>query len=75
MSKFIESIIECPFYVKEGEGFILCEGVIKNTTSRQEFKSDYEKSKFETEVCSVKCGKNCFHHRNLATLYEKGLKA
>ena len=31
MSKLIEGKIECPFYIKEGEYFIRCEGVLKNT--------------------------------------------
>ena len=73
MSKTIESLIECPFYISEGTGFVICEGAIKGTTAKQEFKNNSDKAKYEAEVCSVNCGKKCNHYRNVATLYEKGV--
>ena len=31
MSKMIEGRIECPFYLKEGDSFIACEGILNGT--------------------------------------------
>lgn len=74
MSKTIESIIECPFYLKEGEKFISCEGVLDNTSSTHRFNSNDEKKKYEFSVCCVNGGKKCKHHRAVSVLYERGLR-
>lgn len=75
MSKKIESNIECPFYLKEGDKFIACEGVLKGTRCVHKFSSNVEKRDYENNVCSVNCGKKCYHYRAVATLYERGIFA
>jgi hypothetical protein len=75
MSKSIEGAIECPFYLEEGKGFIKCEGVLQDTVCTHSFNTDVEKRKFEISVCSVFGGKRCSHHRAVATLYDKGVRA
>lgn len=73
MSKFIESQIECPFYVKEGERFISCEGLLENTSvTTHRFKSDAEKRNHQLSVCCSNSGKKCPHYRNISLLYERG---
>ncbi len=74
MAKFIEGQIECPFYISEGEGFITCEGLIRNTVSIQRFKTDKMKACHEVGVCSVNGGKNCMHYKNIFDLYERGVR-
>ncbi len=74
MSKFIESLIECPFYIKEGNCFIACEGLIEKTVCSQSFKKNSDKTEYETKICSVNGGKGCTHHRSVALLYEKGIR-
>ncbi len=75
MSKQIESSIECPFYIKEGDKSITCEGVIKDTTCVHRFSSQEEKAKHEVRVCSNNCGKKCYHYRTLSVMYERGVLA
>ncbi len=74
MSKSIEGIIECPFYLKEGELFITCEGVLENTSTTHRFKTNDEKLCYERNVCSVCGGKKCQHYRNVSLLYERGIR-
>lgn len=74
MPKFIEGHIECPFYISEGNRFITCEGLIKDTVSIQKFKTDKLKVCHETGVCSVNGGKNCIHYKNILALYERGVR-
>lgn len=73
MSKAIEERIECPFYLEEGTGYIICEGLVKNTRCINTFRSDAEKVVHEEMVCSVNCGKKCNHYRSLSVLYERGI--
>ncbi len=75
MSKSIEGMIECPFYLEEGKNFIKCEGVLNGTDCTHQFKNTAEKFNFETSVCSVMGGRKCAHHRSVALLYDKGLRA
>ncbi len=75
MSKQIESVIECPFYLKEGKGFITCEGVLSKKACKHTFPTDEEKRKYEIDYCSVKGGRNCPHYRAVSTLYETGKRA
>ncbi|MBE6747900.1 MAG: hypothetical protein E7557_01565 [Ruminococcaceae bacterium] len=75
MSKSIEGAIECPFYLEEGKGFIKCEGVLNGTVCTHSFSDNAKKSEFEASVCSVFGGKRCAHHRAVAILYDKGLRA
>lgn len=74
MSKPIESVIECPFYIKENKYCIFCEGIIKNTIAQQIFRTDYEKNNYEVYVCSENNGANCPHNQMLMTLYEEGAR-
>lgn len=75
MSKMIEGMVECPFYIKEGKGFIDCEGIIEKTISTHRFKSDMDKKNYEYQVCCVNGGKKCPHFRNVSVLYERGERA
>lgn len=73
MSKFIESMVECPFYVKEGERFVSCEGLLADTSvTTHRFKSNEDKRKYQLSVCCVNSGKKCPHYRNISLLYERG---
>lgn len=74
MSKVIEGIIECPFYIKEGERFIVCEGVIDGTVSVQRFKTMTEKQKYEIKTCGCRGGSKCPHYKSVHSLYDKGLR-
>lgn len=74
MAKPIEGKIECPFYIKEGERFIRCEGVLKGTQCIHRFLTNAQKESFEECICSVFGGKNCPHHRSVAILYEKEVR-
>lgn len=73
MSKSIEEAIECPFYIAEGEDFIICEGLLKNTKSINRFPSKALKRLQEETVCSHNCGKKCNHYRAVSLLYERGI--
>ncbi len=74
MSKTIEGIIECPFYIKEGERFITCEGLFENSSTTHRFETNDIKRCYEFEYCGVNGGKKCPHYRNIALLYERGLR-
>ncbi len=74
MSKMIEGRIECPFYLKEGDGFIACEGVLAGTRCIHQFKSNSHKRSYEIAVCSSGGGKKCHHYRTVSLLYERGIK-
>lgn len=75
MSKLIEGQIECPFYIKEGDAFIACEGIVDGTTSVHRFKNNIKKAEYENKVCSCNGGRGCLHYRTVHTLYDKGLRA
>ncbi len=72
MSKSIEGIIECPFYIKEGECFITCEGLLENTSVTHRFSTNEEKRCHEFDFCSIRGGKKCPHFRSVSLLYERG---
>ena len=71
MAKFIERLIECPFYLGEGDKFINCEGE-DGKKHTQLFNSNIEKSGYEKTVCSVDGGKGCSHYKLIDRLYENG---
>lgn len=71
MAKFIERLIECPFYLGEGDKFINCEGEAGKKYS-QLFDDNKEKSKYERSVCSVDGGRTCEHYKKINRLYERG---
>lgn len=75
MSKSIEEAIECPFYIAEGDNFIICEGLVKNVKCVNKFRSKTEKRIQEETVCSKNCGKKCNHYRAVSLLYERGILA
>ena len=68
------ALIECPFFVACGERYIVCEGLIKGTEDRHNFKNAVEKNGYEKNVCSQNCGKSCLHYKRVNELYEKGLR-
>lgn len=71
MAKFIERLIECPFYMGEGDKFINCEGE-DGKKHAQLFNSNTEKSEYEKTVCSVAGGRNCAHYKLINQLYASG---
>lgn len=75
MSKLIEGRIECPFYIKEGNSFIKCEGGINGTECIHTFRDNVEKSKYENNVCSKFGGRRCEYYRMVAAMYEVGKRA
>lgn len=74
MSKMIEGRIECPFYLKEGESYIACEGVLNGTKCFHKFPNDKQKRCYEIAICCVSGGRNCQHYRTVSLLYERGIK-
>lgn len=74
MSKLIEGKIECPYYLKEGNGFIKCEGCIRGTECVHRFHSDAQKVRYEEKVCSNLGGRSCEHYRVVSRLYETGVR-
>ena len=71
MAKFIERLIECPFYMGEGGKFINCEGEDGKKYTRL-FDNNAEKSEYEKGVCSVEGGRACSHYKKINRLYENG---
>ncbi len=74
MSKYLDSIVECPFYVEEGSCSITCEGLIQGAESTHIFKNNSMKVEHIVNVCGKNCGKSCYHYRMLSQLYERGLR-
>lgn len=74
MSKMIESLIECPFYLKEGERFINCEGLFEDTTVTHKFSTENKKREYEYKVCCANGGRKCPHFKNVSLLYERGVR-
>ena len=75
MSKFIEAMIECPFYLNEGKRHITCEGIVPGSDCIHRFENEYKKRNYETDVCSCNGGKKCQYYTTLSLLYERGVKA
>ena len=71
MAKFIERLIECPFYLGEGNKFINCEGK-DGKKHTQVFCDNKQKSEYEKSVCSIDGGRTCEHYRVISRLYERG---
>ncbi len=71
MAKFIERLIECPFYLGEGDKFINCEGE-DGKKYTQTFDSNAKKSEYEKGVCSTYGGRTCSHYKTINRLYETG---
>ena len=71
MAKFIERLIECPFYMGEGDKFINCEGE-DGKKYTQLFDNNAGKSEYEKGVCSVNGGRACSHYKKINRLYESG---
>ena len=53
MSKFIDGMIECPFYLKEGERFIACEGILSGAHCCHKFDNETEKMTKTPESLTV----------------------
>lgn len=71
MAKFIERLIECPFYLGEGDRFINCEGE-NGKKHIKAFDNNTQKSEYEKGVCSVDGGRAYNHHKKINWLYECG---
>ena len=74
MSKNIDGMVECPFYIAESKLSITCEGVVNNSQCVHKFPDYAQKSLHEINYCCCSGGRKCMHYRNVALLYERGLK-
>ena len=68
--KPIENYIECPFYLREKEKEIFCEGLIENTIVIHHFETNKLKKEHERNVCSIKLGKKCPHYQAVNSKYQ-----
>ncbi len=71
MAKFIERLIECPFYLGEGDKLINCEGENGKKYIRI-FDNNIDIAEHEKGVCSVDGGRGCSHYKKINRLYECG---
>lgn len=67
--KSIENYIECPFYLREKDKEIVCEGLIADSVVIHHFESNRLKTLHERNVCSVKLGRNCPHNKAVSLKY------
>ncbi len=74
MAKDLEAIIECPFYVEHGKGFVSCEGLCGTGITTHTFNSKNELHNQIVSVCGYLGGKQCPHYRAVSLLYERGLR-
>lgn len=74
MSKNIDRKVECPFYIAESKKTIICEGVVGDSLCVHKFPDDIKKTVHENQYCCCSGGRKCLHYRNVAVLYERGLK-
>ena len=72
MSKSIETIIQCPFYIAEDTETIMCEGIVPDTVCTNKFSNKDKKREYEKTICSKNLGKKCEHYRALKRLYDLG---
>jgi hypothetical protein len=66
---YIDTKIECPFYIKDIKKEILCEGSIVDTVSIQKFRSASKRIEYEQDYCSVNGGRKCPHYRAVDLRY------
>jgi hypothetical protein len=74
VATFQEGNIECPFYLNQEQFCIICEGYIKEARSNKlTFKNMENKKKYIEKYCTVDGGRQCRHHKIMATLYDRGV--
>lgn len=69
----INSLIECPFFIRQELNYITCESPIKRTENRFVFNSRRDKENHIEKVCCANGGKKCLHYRTIMILYERGM--
>lgn len=52
MANYISTLIVCPFFVRESEKSITCEGIIKDTVDTRRFASKAAKARHEDIYCT-----------------------
>lgn len=72
MGRGIDALVECPFFISQGDNFIKCESYISQTKTSFEFRFSRDKKKYVEEICSCGGGKRCRHYRLMSILYERG---
>ncbi len=74
MSKELEALVECPFFVKHGKDFIVCEGLCDTGKTTHSFRAKSAKTEHIVNVCCSNSGRKCPHYRAVSLLYERGLR-
>ncbi len=74
LSKNMDRMVECPFYIAESKKSIICEGIVDNSQCVHKFTDDLKKIFHEMNYCCCSGGRKCLHYRQVALLYERGLK-
>ena len=68
-----ESLVRCPYYLREDTFTITCEGVLDETTIRQHFTEKEKKEGWHREYCERKYA-NCFLCRQIERCKYGGAK-
>ena len=69
-NKTVDALVKCPFYVKENENRIVCEGYIKNTCMITKFTDAAQKKAHLRACCFHEDGGKCFFAQSLFRKYE-----
>ena len=59
---------ECPFYIREAEKEITCEGVVTGTKATTKFESRSDKENFQKQTCFHGC-ERCYIAKELEKKY------
>ena len=70
-NKTVEALVKCPFFVKENETRIMCEGYIKNTCMITGFPASAAKRAHLRACCFHEDGGSCFFAQSLFRKYEE----
>lgn len=62
---------DCPYYIRESEKMITCEGVEDGTLIGTRFDSEPQKIEYQRRHCFEKC-ERCKHAENLDKKYDAG---
>ena len=70
-NKQIEALIQCPFYLREKENTVACEGYIRGTCMITKFPGEKEKRAYMKANCFKPDGGECFMAKSLFGKYEE----
>lgn len=60
----------CPYYVREANKSITCEGTVSGTLSQHRFDSEQEMLQFQTQFCCTRTYSRCPHAASLNEKYQ-----